>query len=476
MKKLLFGAAAFVALVLAALPFYTGHRAQIELEKLAAMISDAPGYEAIWEVYDKGWLGTEAVLRLSLPPESGIADNRLSLPISVSIGHGPLIFDEITSFGWFSFRTILSTEQASLLDEYVDHSAEGDLITTSGYTDLLASTHIEQVVLPFTYDLGDYRGSFAGASSINTIAASGKADYSVTIGEAELIGPNGLVVKMSAAAGDGEADFGHIASLYLIPGNFHLTIPSLVVQRAASDSAISNLSLSMLLELPEQSPTFDMAITAKVESAEIADYTVANATATLNYKNVSTALYLAYIEMSDELMQSANPQATPSEYLTNDMIDQALAFEPEFSITDMVFSGPNGQAEGELSWSLRALPGLGAEQMRQNPALLVAASEFKSDIAVDQALAISLLGRQMKSSINDQIRMQQQAGMDVQLSALEIDQMAADNTAATIDVFTEQGLATLTNGRYLSKILFRNNTLTINGQEAPLDALLPVAP
>jgi uncharacterized protein YdgA (DUF945 family) len=472
MKKLLVAAVVVIA-ILALLPLYVGYQLQSQLETLIKSIDEeVPGYSVRLTSYNKGWLSADAIAEVGFPVPTETGEiSEMVIPFEFDLRHGPILFNDVAALGWFSAKTRLNKDQSDFLARYVTATEDGDLVAGKAFMTLAGNSVFFDRILPFTFSAEGFNGEFAGAKGQGTWASGGKAEYQQSIGQFTMTGPDGIEVKLSSGELFTDADYSGATSLYLAPSSMLAKLDSVKVTGPEVNFSVADLTAGGDMTFNDDQSVFDLVVSFAAASGAFNDEQVTDLSMILSYDNISAKFYEAYMDVANSSL--SNPNATPdfSAIMQPEVIDEALAHEPGISLQKLAFTQPEGSFSGNAIFKLMAQPGMG-EQLLQNPMLLMAVAALEADIDVDAPLAAKLAKAQVETGLRDQIEMQKAAGMEIDLTEAEIQQMVDENSEITLDALVQQGLFQLDAGQYRSSIRFAQGQLLVNGQELPLGALM----
>ncbi len=473
MKKLLITPLVVVA-ILMLLPFYSGQKAQTQLDSIVEQINEIPGYSAEWDFYKRDWLESKAVLEISIVAASLEAQaNKLTLPVSLDIAHGPVLLNDVTQFGWFSAKTALSEDQSESLAKFLTSSEPGDLAAAKIYMGLLGNTHFSDRVLPFTFNKEEGSGSFSGSAGSGTLSSGGELHYKQLLGEFEFLTREEFAIQVSESELEVDQDYSQAKNLYLVPTKFSWSFDELSAGGEEGSGRIEDIDLSMDMDLPRDKPVINMAVTMSAKSSTIGEEQVDNLNMTFTYDNISIAFYEAYMNMYEKLLADPNQSVPDMSGLTQPkLIDEALSHSPGVSFRELSFTLPEGDFEGDMEFTLSAIPGVPAEQLIQNPMMLISAMLVNANVKADAALVEKLVHAKMETALIQQMEIERQSGGAIEYSQADIQKMANESTKSTLEGVVQQGMLKLDAGKYTSNVVFANSKLLVNGVEIPLGALM----
>ncbi len=486
MKKIIGIAALLLAIVLLGGPFYAGFKAERELHKVAAKFDSYPGYQVSWQSYERGWFSTEAVLAIGLEAAlwPGMADGTQpesqakslpSLPLVIQIDHGPLLLNDISTFGWYSWQLELTQDQTAWLEEHIDAAGEGQLYESHGHAGLLGAVAFEDELKAFS--VRDNHGGILvhtnGYVGSGTISSAGKLSYAGLVKGVDLTAEDALVVLGDITLRT-EGDLSRMDwDSFIYPSNFYVNLTTVQVQGGDQEISLTNAVFEGAVEIPEGENWFDLIVSLSVGSLVADEMRMDDAAMTFAYEHISLDAYSAYMDMAAAALEAPEQKLDFQQFLTPQVMQQFLANGPAFALRNLSFTMPDGTFTGSIRLAVNkdaVPPGAAA-----NPLLLVQAITLQAGVTVDQPLALYLAEASARAQV-------EAAGVEGEGSegggGEEVDGEAIDDAdvdAATrqqaqdkLDMLIAQGIL-VSNGKTLeAKLQFANGQFLLNGRPIPL--------
>ncbi|MFT5083078.1 MAG: hypothetical protein ACI9Y1_001115 [Lentisphaeria bacterium] len=411
MNKKLLGAGIAVVLIIAVLmPLLVGNRVKSVTEEHVSKLNSLPGYSAELISYQKGYLSSQAQIKLAYPalnpPEQAQQDAEPSeawftivkegVFVDVDIQHGPI---HQAGIGLFSAdihfsqnQEFVAKAQAFLGSDY--------LFNTFMYMGFAGSGTARTRISPFTVseEGGAKTASFAGASIDTQLDAFGKSyQFSGEIGVFSGKTPDASVeVQASTISGNGLIE----ESLMWSTGNIEIQMPGF---RVDGEQAVlmQNLKLVVAVAKPKE-PLMEVTYGFNAERLDLPDLALKNAALNIVLKNLKQEALTEFSQLSEKLSQS---EPGEDESLQGDMqaaLADLLSESPELVVETLAFE------LGEDFFELSANLGLDSAMVTdpsalQNPFLLIPAlrAQLKADFSED--MLQKTIGKYQVSQIEAQV-------------------------------------------------------------------------
>ncbi|MEE2733467.1 MAG: DUF945 family protein [Pseudomonadota bacterium] len=207
MKKLVIYVVAIGVGVLLSFPLVTGFALERAYQSRVASMPQQPGVEITAESYDRGWFGSQALVRVRLHPAEWLGDPTLvsesfDLLVKSDLQHGPVLFTDLgvrfgLGYGNLGFAGDNPEGLAQTLSEWL--AATPLTIQTIIYFDQTAHTELE--IQAYSADEGEDHIRFGGLSaSLLTSADLTRFDASFLIRPSSLLTTD-LALDMTEASG-----------------------------------------------------------------------------------------------------------------------------------------------------------------------------------------------------------------------------------------------------------------------------------
>ena len=484
MKKVIF-VVALILVALAALPFYSGYRVKLATQQIVDSVNDYPGYEARVDEHTGGWLKSSAkiIVKLAtiLPTSIGSASAdqpsaapvEIELPVELEFAHGPLLFNDVATFGWFSFQ--------SVLDKEVSETAKGQLVlrdaeslaNVGGYVNLTGELNFGAEIAAFTYTESSPETEtelvFEGANSQGVMTTAGLLLGEMALGALNFTTDDGSDLTVSPSAMAFSADYGRKVSSTLMPSEFSYTIAKVDGNIQGKALLLEDLVMSAVIELAQEAPIFDMIFDLSVDQFSADDHVLSDGKLSLSYDNISIALYDAYIDLTEEMLAQGAVQPDFSKLLSDEQIKTTLQYNPGFSIQNLQATVAEGDFKGDLKFALQPLQNFDPAFVKQNPAVLMQFATVSLNMAGDKPLVYKLMEPKVRLSVQTQL---EASGQSQNMTNEEVDSLVEESVVASIQHMVQQGLVIEENDQYLTSFSLVAGGAKINGVDFPLDALL----
>lgn len=466
MKKILIAVVGLLVIALLVLPFFGAYKTEETFNNWIAQANRMGAYDLQWESYDKGWLQTQAVLKVGfkaglLAASEGDEQNWY-LPLNVRLNHGPVLWLDGLRLGWFSGDFYLNEQHEMWLERNLQKQGEGPFFVSKVHMNLAGDTTLEDQSLPFSFttEAGDTLqvSAYSGAGSIKR---SGLIDYSGKLPAFAMTGGETAEVNIQDVLFRVRSDLGSKVGEYVIPGNGEFSIKKIAVEGDEDMSfVITDLLMSSDMRVNDDKTLADMEIKMAFANMETMGEQISNAKFDFDFANISTVFLDQYFAM---MQQAYDAEAAANPMLAAQMMGMAsehlIPGGPEFNIHSLAFT----TREGSLEFDGRLAVGAEAAQQMSNPMAMISHLTVDASLQVDKPLAFRLVRQSTMKDLNAA----QFEGGD-QMTDEEKEALADNQTHMKLDTLTIQGMLIDKDERYTSEFHFKDGQAVLNGQPMPL--------
>ena len=484
MKKIVGIALLLLAIALVGGPFYAGIKAENELQKFIAKFDAYPGYQVSWLSYERGWFSTQATLSVGLdaalwPDENGEPESLPTLPLVIQIDHGPLLLNDISSVGWYSWRLDLTQDQTEWLEEHLDMAEEGQLYEAQGHAGLLGTVQFSDELKAFSIrdDQGNTIARTNGYVGSGTIGAAGKLSYAGLISGIDLTAEDALVVLGNITLRT-EGDLSRMDwDSFVYPSNFYMNVASMELHGSGQQASVTNAVFEGAIEIPEDKDWFDLIVSLSVgnlgvnhsatnsavnhpaTNSAVKSVQLEDATMTFAYERISLAAYSAYIDMAAASLESPQQELDYQQFFTPEVMKEFFANGPAVALRNLSFSMPDGDFEGSLRLAMKDDFVMPAQIT--NPFIFIQALTLDANVVVDRPLALYLA----KASSRAQVEASMVNNPDV--TEADIETAVQQQAQNTLDMLMSQGILVSEGETLQAKLQFTDGQLVLNGKPMP---------
>lgn len=465
MKKFLLFVVVVLILALVGLPFLGAHKTEETFNAWMAEINQAGTYKLQWERYEKGWLTTDAILKVgfnqsqlsTLIPE---AEDDLYIPLNVLLHHGPVLWGDGLGLGWFSGDFFLDKEHEIWVKNNLQVEGDEPFYISRVFMNLVGNTSINDRSLPFT--LATSSGeviqvtAYAGEGSVSR---TGLVEYAGNLPKFSVSGDSGAV-EVNDIRFHVKSDFGRRVGNFVVPslGEFSIESASLKSEENGFFQ-MQNLALSSDMQINAEQTAANLDMKIGFANLDVLGEKVSDAALDIRFANLSVTFleqYLALIQQSYETGGNASPLiAMQSMSLVTSHL---LPAGPDLKIEALKFTTP----EGSLNFKGRLAAAPGAAQVA-SPFEIIPHLIIDTDLVVDKPLAFRLVRH---STLRDLNAAQFEGGG--QMTEEEKQALADNQTHMKLDTLTIQGMLIDKGEQYSSEFHFKDGKASLNGKPMPL--------
>lgn len=449
MNKVIVIVVALVVLLVGAMPYVGGQRAEQSLNELVEHLNQTGNYPVAWRTYQNGWFKSQGILDVEI--------EAMTLPFIFTIHHGPLIVTDGIKVSWFSGEVHLSPEEEGWLREHIQVTEEGPLIQSRFSMGLTGVVEIKDEGKPFI--LTDDSGviSVAGYRGEGELVRGGSLHYSGRLPSIQLLdNSNGTVAKFEELSLSMTSDISQRYGDHLIPGKARFSVGSITAAGAFGDVSLDDLSFSTEATFNPERTLADLMIDIRLQNFSGYDEAVSNAVLKMGYERISLSFMDQYMQsMQASLTTGAEPPA--GMLLMGLAMSDLIPYGPKFSIHQLTFSTEEGSLDFTAS--------IETEQGDQAVHILnlFQSVEARSELTVDQPLAQRLAAMSVKSELQEQAFDLGQPVLDPELETL-----AHEQAMQTLNELVAQGFLINEDGVYSSQFSFKQGQALLNEQPIPL--------
>ncbi|MFQ3248208.1 MAG: hypothetical protein ACI9O6_000010 [Glaciecola sp.] len=467
MKKIIIPVAA-IAIVGLVAPKFTGSAINEGLDNFIASVNSAPGYTATIESRETSWFSSSAVVKVGIDPamfaDLGLSDSdmenfeNLSAKVNVTAQHGPFLSLNGLGLGLSAWKAEVDE---SVFREFLTYAEDEKFYSVKGGVNLFGSASFEDKMPSFSVISEDNDGeeiAVSGWSGQGTFSSS-NASYSGLTESVTLIA-EGVTFEIKAITLESKIEGDWMAAMrsefYDSAGQFGIESISFDMPMMDTNVKLDNLLIDVLTEKSEDGKLMDIDMDYSIKSIDMPDFSGRDLLIKSEINNIEQAFAKAYQEASAKPAQMEQAMA---EIIETKLLPQLQA-SPEFNITEMSGKVGEGNFSGMFMGKVTGVDAL--PQPIDDPAFWASKAVVDSKLKLDKAMAL-WLGQQVVTS---QIQSNPNAaGMTDE----EIKAVAAQQVDGMIEMFTQQGMITVTaDGEYEMTFTMQDGQAVLNGNPIPL--------
>lgn len=466
MKKILVIVVVSILLFAAITPHFVGKNVAQQVTTIAQKISDSPGYVANVTMLESNWFTTHAKVAVNID-EALFSDDAAAemfttpITLNVVVNHGPLIVGEHAGLGWSSYTIELESEQ---LRDYLNWQPDESLYHIQAQTNLLGNTYFRDTLLPFTATIDQDNTSvkfdgYQGQGRWNGAEFSHQATVSVLSAKSDkgTLLMNGFNTDISAQATLTEILNGGI---YNSATKFSLENLSFANNEQVEMLVVNGVDMNFKSNLVKTEGVANIIFDYAVGHMKVEEFVLSDALIQFELNRLNIDAMNAFQEFN-QAVASVEPQKmaeTVKQYVNQHLLPMLKA-GPEFNILAFKATMAQGKFSGKFDSKLVNITEV--PDPLTDPAFwlshLLANAELMGDKAVLEWLATQSMSSQLKAN-------PQAADM----SAEELNQIAAQQVTQLIDNLVQQGFIIATEQNYSAKATLKNKALTVNDKAIPL--------
>jgi len=447
-------------------PKFVGNQFSETLHSIADKVNDMPGYTLEIQAMNSQWFTTDASLVFSLDtakltgvPESTLAED-YSVVIKINAEHGPFIFNEQSNLALLSWAASIDGQA---LREQLVWSENKDFYQVNGVMNLLGNHSYQDKIEAFsTSDTPDtvnmVFSGYQGSGQYDGAAFSykgGATDLTATAEKGDFVMKD-LTIDMQFTA-----SLEQIYNSGLYDSETVLNFASIKF----SDKIEENINLTDLYVtaasfLDKEKQQGDMQLSYGVKAGDINKYHVEDIALDIAVNNISGKFVKAYQTFSQTL-GDVNAEDMQEKMLgfAQDNLLTLLSTEPQINITSLRGTFPEGKFIGTMHTSLVGVSALPTplEDQKFWLAHALVNGKVTGDKAVIELFAKQFMKQQLQANPQTQ-----------EMSAEEIDQMAAQQVPQMLDMLTQQGLLVATDSHYTTDLVLKDSQFKVNEKLIPL--------
>jgi uncharacterized protein YdgA (DUF945 family) len=447
-------------------PKFVGYQFSETLHSIADKVNSAPGYTLEIQAMNSQWFTTDASLVISLDTtklpsasDTTFAED-FSLAIEINAEHGPFIFNEQSNLALLSWT---ANVDAQALREHLDWSKDKNFYQVNGLMDLIGNHSYQDKIAAFTANVtpdkinmifSGYQGSgqYDGqvfiykGSAADLTATAKKGDFSM----------QDLTIDMQI-----KASLEQIFNSGLYDSETIMNFSSIKFKdNIDEDINLTDLYISASSFLDKIKQQASMQVSYGVKAADINEYHVQDIALDIAVNNISEKFVQAYQDFSQTLgdVSAENMQETMLNFAQDNLLT-LLSTEPQINITSLRGTFPEGKINGTMHTSLVDVSTLPTPIVDQK--FWFAHALINGNVTGDKAV-IELFAKLF-------MKKQLQANPQAQdMSAEEIDQMAAQQVPQMLDMLAQQGLLIATDTQYTTDFVLKDSLFKVNEKLIPL--------
>lgn len=461
-----------VAAALSVTPYVIGSQTKSAIQDQVALFdSSQPVYQARIVSYDRGWLSSNAVIEVGVDLDAlGMGDEAeaavATSEFQLSLQHGPVLTDQGFSLGLASWQL---SNNGQGLEDYVQWDKEQLLYLQQGsvslagnatYSDAIPQLNNTGNTGEVSFTLSEYVGH--GSYDGETLIYDGLFSDFVLSVESLMVETRNAKLSMVAST-----DIATILKGDFYTGTGQLLLDSAIVTtvEAGEVAAVNDLSMDYITSVSEDTTTnttlAHMNINYGASSLRINGVEAANLRFDTAINNLDKSFLDAYLEQVRAGFGEDPEQMT---IMLSELFEShGLAFlqaQPELAVTE--FSGilPQGTFNANAAMSVAGVTAL--------PKSMEDDAFWREHLRVDSDATVAkpLLQWAAKSYVYMSLVNVSQAS---ELTAEQLDQIAAQQAAMMIQAFIQQGVLREEDETYIFDFAIADGMMTINGQSTPLN-------
>ncbi|NQZ22133.1 MAG: DUF945 family protein [Colwellia sp.] len=447
-------------------PKLVGNQFSTTLYSIAEKVNNTPGYTLEVQAINSQWFSTDASLVVSLDtagltgvPDTTFTEN-FSLVIEIKAEHGPFIFNEQSNLALISWT---ASVDGQALREHLVWAENTDFYQVNGLMGLLGDHNYQDKIAAFsTSDTPDmvsmifsgYQGS--GQYDGQEFSYKGGAtDLTATAEAGDLIMKD-LTINMQITA-----TLEQIYNSGLYDSETMINFSSIKF----NDNIDENINLTDLYVaassfLDKEKQQANMQLSYGVKAGDINEYHVEDIALDIAVNNISGKFVKAY-QVFSQTLGDVNAEDMQAKMLgfAQDNLLTLLSTEPQINITSLRGTFPEGKINATMHTSLvgvSTLP-MPIEDQKFWLAHALINGKVTGDKAVIEFFAKQFMKKQLLANPQAQ-----------DMSAEEIDKMAAQQVPQMLDMLTQQGLLVATDSHYTTDFLLKDSQFKVNEKLIPL--------
>ena len=455
-------------------PKVVGSQFESVLNGQIAKLNETPGYKAEITSFESSWFASDAKISISLDldvssPNTDVNEEPMepiTSIIDVTAQHGPLLFNDVATFGWLTMtasvdgRSIsenITTENNQPLYQITNHMT---LLGNHLFNDMMPALEFNCVGCeqPLKIVYKGYEGK--GQSSSAGVFYQGKGlatEFYVTEGELMF--------------GNMNVDFtGDVSMEQLFAMGFYDSTARMLIEDVTYTNALTGqkveltgLALTTDTQLDETTQLADMSIGYALETFKDGQYDGQDFDVEFEFTNIDSEFLKAYegfLKQANEMIDSDPEQynSLQAEFIGKHVLALVEA-NPHVNLTKLNGTFAQGSFNGQLDSELvniTALPDNIAD-----PKFWLTHTKANGELLIDKGLA-NYFAQLMVAS---QIRQNPQAqGMPEE----QIQEIAQAQSGTVINSLIQQGFIVELEKQFVSKISLLDMQFMINDQQIPL--------
>ena len=447
-------------------PKLVGNQFSTTLHSIAESVNNTPGYTLEIQKINSQWFSTEVSLVISLDTAdlTGVADTTFSedysLVIKIKANHGPFIFNEQSNLALLSWT---ASVDGQALREHLVWAESTDFYQVNGLMDLLGDHSYQDKIAAFsTNDTPDtvsmIFSGYQGSGQYDGQAFSykgGATDLTATAEKGDFVMKD-LTIDMQFTA-----SLEQIFNSGLYDSETLINFSSVKFNDNIDENIkLTDLYIAASSFLDKEKQQGNMLLSYGVKAGDINEYHVEDMALDIAVNNISGKFVKAY-QVFNQTLGDVSSEDMQEKMLgfAEDNLLTLLSAEPQINITSLRGTFPEGKINGTMHTSLVAVSTLPTpiEDQKFWLAHALVNGKVTGDKAVIELFAKQFMKKQLLANPQAQ-----------DMSAEEIDQMAAQQVPQMLDMLTQQGLLVATDSHYTTDFILKDSQFKVNETLIPL--------
>ncbi len=472
MKKTLLAVAVAAGAVILISPKIIANKIDSQIRQVVNSINDLPGYHASIVNTEQSWFNSTATLNISLDfaelnpamaaqsPEAAAMFDDLNINVLVDAQHGPILLNKGLGLSDIHVSVPNTSDELTDGENKVENiylfDGKVNLFGDLSYSDSFPAMHI-------AFPEGDGKFLFSGYEGTGE-TVQGNFIYSGTSTSMQMASPE-VDLNISDITINWEGEFDIAKLMQGIYGN---SKTSIVIGNFAATQATQSLF---------GWEDFELYANTNVDASDLMSMQAGYRIASLNtpiekFEDIEIAFELnnldqTFMKTYQELVLSMQTADAASQEMLDDLkepVIQLLSHKPEVTITNVGFKTAAGTLQSNATVKLAEYD-INETQLQdadfwQNNLLL------DSGIDLPKGLALDLLQKYLM------VQFQADPGA-AGYTPQQLQELATQQSQMMLDNFMQGGFFTEENGQLQLAFNIANGMANLNGQEMPLEALMP---
>ena len=444
-------------------PKIVSTQVEAKLNESIVAINEMPGYSLELIEQDMGWFSSQSKLTISYDISATSPDYQgelLITDLNFTTSHGPILTDNGFALG------LLNWQMSVLADELRDGITwpeDKPFYQIKGSNDFSLNGEYQDQIVAFTSpDVSPTKFSFSGYQGQGSYKDEqfnyqGNAKSFNASNDSGVFDANDLSVDMEM-----EGTFEDVFNSGFYNSEFKMALAKTVFHHNDKNEVldIDNAYITSKTLIDETSRSMDVEMLYGLDSIKVDEFEGSDMELALELKHLSEDFFLKYQDMVKQTA-SFNADTTPVELISilNDSLLPLLIAEPEFNITHLKGTIPEGSFNSHLNASLKGITALPNDL--NNPQFWLSHSLIDGEIYGDKAVVELAAKMFMLSQLASNPQTQ---GM----SPDQLDQIATSQVPMLLQTINMQGLIVLDDQGYSASLSLKDNVFKVNNNQVPL--------